>query len=55
MGVKYQTIILELNDGRLIAAHVPAFCTKLDRVKVKEIRITEPTKLPEDCKFERMS
>ena len=54
LGKMYQNIIFELADGRLINTTVPAFCFVGDKVKVKEIRVTHPKKLPKDCTFEDM-
>ena len=48
----YQNIILELADGRLVRATVPAFCHIRDKVSVRDIRVTNPEKLPDNCSFE---
>lgn len=52
MKTKYQNIVFELTDGRLISATVPAFCLVGDKVNVREIRVTHPQELPADCSFE---
>ena len=49
----YQNIILELADGRLIRATVPAFCHIGDKVSVRDIRVTNPKKLEELSKAMR--
>jgi len=49
-----QNLILELSDGRIIYATVPAFCKVGDQVSVKEIRVTNPKKLPDGCNFEQV-
>ena len=51
---RYQNLILELSDGRLISTTVPAFCHVGDQVSVRAIRVTESKELPEDCAFEEM-
>lgn len=51
-GKMYQNIILELTDGRLISATVPAFCLVGDKIEAREVRVTNPKELPKDCTFE---
>lgn len=50
----YQNIVLELSDGRLISAAVPAFCHIGDRVLVRAIRVTNPERLPNGYTFEQL-
>lgn len=51
---KYQNIVLELTDGRLIKATVPAFCHRGDEISIRDIRVTNPKKLPDNCSFENV-
>lgn len=54
MSELYQSIVFELSDGRLITATVPAFCHVGDPVSVKEIRVTNPSELPEGFSFDEL-
>ena len=48
----YQNLILELTDGRLVNATVPAFCHVGDPISIRAIRVTNPKSLPDNCSFE---
>jgi len=45
---KFQTVVLELADGREIAMATLPFCTETDVIRVKRIRIGPVQELPED-------
>lgn len=50
----FQNIVLELSDGRLIAATTPMFFQEGDPpITVKEVRVAQPQKLPEGCYWEK--
>ena len=50
----FQNIILELRNGMVITASVPAFLTGEEdpyEYKIKSVKFTEPMELPDGCKF----
>lgn len=49
----YQNIILKLSDGRLIAITTPVFFREGDPpIHVREIRVSSPREIPENCSWE---
>lgn len=49
----YQNIVLELSDGRLIAASVPVFLKAGDPpISIREMRVPPPREFPENCFWE---
>jgi hypothetical protein len=52
----YQNIVIKLSDSRLIAATVPVFFRVGDpAISVREVRISPPQKLPEDCYWKKIN
>lgn len=50
----YQTIILDLSDGRTVTAVIPEFCKKGDQFSIIRFQVTEPKELPEDCYWSKI-
>lgn len=49
MDNKFQILTIELDDGRVIKASIPAIIKEGEIIKIKRVQVTQPIEMSKGC------